>query len=107
MGKLKSNERGLRLSFGTPEEEECAPAPHTSWAWSRIGHLRRSRLVKALAGGSISVIIFFYQMAGLVVPVKGVVANLAGNLKSFFGMQLGGDSSSGSGEGDGGGGGGS
>jgi hypothetical protein len=91
-----------REALGTPgddykdaEEVELSP----------LDALRRSRAGQALGGGSITVIMFFFQMAGLVLPLKGMAADLGANLKSFFGMQLGGDSSGSAGSDTNGGGG--
>jgi hypothetical protein len=89
--RLVGNTRGLRLTFTTPEDEEhAAPAQESGSACTRstIARVRGSRAAIALEAGSIKVIAFFFQMAGLVVPIKGVTARMGETLRSFFGMQV-------------------
>jgi hypothetical protein len=56
--------------------------------------LEGSSVIVALKSGGIPVLMFFYQMAGVVVPLKGVTAEVSAQLKSFFGMQVGSSTSS-------------
>jgi hypothetical protein len=90
-GRLVSNARGLRLTATF----ESDPALLPQWATAGAARLQRARLVVALKSGGIPVTMFFYQMAGIVVPLKGLVADMGAELKSFFGMQVASSESSG------------
>jgi hypothetical protein len=95
---LVANTRGLRLAYESEDEEHAAPAQESRSGFSSsdsyanmrrtITRARGSRVATALKAGSIKVIAFFFQMAGLVVPIKGVTARMGNILRSFFGMQV-------------------
>jgi hypothetical protein len=63
-GDDDDDDGALALSHDDPAKKVGAPP-------SRLDALRRSRAGQALGGGSIPVIVFFFQMAGLVLPLKG------------------------------------
>ena len=86
---------------GAATQKTEAPRRGTARYRLLLAAVQRSALGMALAGGSINVIAFFFQMAGVVMPAKGAAATIGSALKSFFGMQVGG-STSGGGKRDGG-----
>jgi hypothetical protein len=86
--QLVDNSRGLRLTLVEPEDECEGGGAAQDGNPGCVSRVRGSRVAAALAAGSIKVIAFFFQMAGLVVPLKGLTAHMGDTLRSFFGMQV-------------------
>jgi hypothetical protein len=80
------------LLISTPVSKKRQNAPEgipPSWLADKLVHRPYLRRVfNALTGGSVNVVVFFFQMADSVVPVIGLATYIASNFKTFFGMQL-------------------
>jgi hypothetical protein len=64
------------------------PSSCCSSLQSMFSRGKKSRVGQALLGGSVNVLAYFYQMAGLVIPLDGLAAQMGADLKLLFGMQV-------------------
>jgi hypothetical protein len=72
-----------------------------AWLARKAEAMQNSRFGAALAGGSINVLAFFFQMATIVLPANGATASFGAELKTFFGGQMDSNGGSSSNPGDG------